>query len=337
MTGPSSSATDAPPLLARLAVAFLGLGSVLSLLAWVYEIAPFREFFLAVSMPLTLAMIAVGVLAARRRWTWWREAMVAGALGGFLGTFGYDIFRIPFYVAGFQVLAPIDSYGLLLLDAQSSSAWTGLTGWSYHFLNGVGFGVTYGVMAKGRHWGWGIAWALVLETATILTPFADSYALRGQWVPIAIAYGAHIPYGFAIGKVVQRAEVVTREAVELLRFPLVVVSGVLIAALAIWLRPWSTDPAVAAGRDAAPGPSAIVVGDRFVPLWMRAPVEDGCVTVRNDSDTTYGFASGSDREIGPGDSADVCFDDGGVHRVRLTVDGRERAHTGGFVLIDPEG
>ena len=338
MTAQSSSTSETPPLAARVAVGVLGIGSVLSLLAWVYEIAPFREFFLLVSLPLTLLMIAIGVVVARRQTWWWREAMVAGALGGLLGTFGYDIFRIPFVVAGFQVLAPIDSYGVLLLDETTSTAWTGLAGWSYHFLNGVGFGVAYGVVAKGRHWGWGVLWALTLETATIITPFADSYALRGRWVPISIAYAAHIPFGIALGMTVQRATPIARAAVDTFRYPVTIAAVLVFGALAVWLRPWATDPAVTEGRQLAAGASAVIVGDEFAPLWMRVSDDDGdCATVRNDSDTTYGFASGSDAVVGPGDEATICFDEASVHRVRLTLEGRERGHTGGFLIVDPMG
>lgn len=333
----SSSASEAPPLLARLAVGALGTASVLSLLAWVYDLAPFREFFVLVSLPLTLVLVGIGVVVARRHMWWWREAMVAGALGGLLGTFGYDIFRIPFLLAGFQVLAPIDSYGVLLLDETTSTAWTGLAGWSYHFLNGIGFGVAYGVVAKGRHWGWGVLWALVLETATIVTPFADSYGLRGQWVPISIAYAAHIPYGFAIGKTVQHATAVARAAVDTFRYPVTIAFAALFLALAVWLRPWSTDPSVTTGRQLATGASTAIVRDQFVPQWMRVSDDGECATVRNDSDITYGFASGSEQEVGPGERARICFDDAGVHRVRLTRDGKEKGHTGGFLIVDAKG
>ena len=319
----------------RLAVAFLGVASVLSLLAWVYEIAAFRTFFLVVSLPLTLLLVAIGVASGRRQVSWWREAMVAGALGGLLGTFGYDIFRIPFLLAGFQVLAPIDSYGVLLLDETTSTAWTGLAGWSYHFLNGIGFGVTYAVVAKGRHWGWAVLWALILETGTIITPFADSYALRGKWVPISIAYAAHIPFGLALGLVVQRADRFTRAAVDTFRYPVVISLIALVAALGVWLRPWSTDASVTEGRAVATGASAVIVGDEFAPLWLRVSDDGECATVRNDSNTSYGFASGSDDELGEGDETEVCFDDASVHRVRLTLDGKERGHSGGFMIVDP--
>ena len=331
LPGPAASS---PPLPLRLAVALLGVSSVLSLLAWVYELASFQTFFVVVSLPLTAALVAVGVLAARRPGVgWWREALVAGALGGFLGTLGYDLFRLPFLVAGFQVFAPIDSYGVLLLDADSSSAWTGLAGWSYHFLNGVSFGVTYAVVAKDRHWAWGVAWALVLETATIITPFADSYALRGQWVPISIAYAAHVPYGAALGVTVQRAQNVSREAVAAVRAPVVVMVVALAVALTVWLRPWREDADVTAGTRVAPGASAVISRSEFVPRWLRVPRGE-CAVVRNDSETRYGFSTGSSETVRPGETAELCVDDGIVHRVRLTVDGRQIGHSGGFLITD---
>ena len=332
---PDPSDASSPALFTRLAVGFLGLSSVLSLLAWVYELAPFRAFFALVSLPLTAALVAIGILSARRKsLRWWREAIVAGALGGFVGTLAYDLFRVPFVAVGFQVLAPVDSYGLLLLDADSSSAWTGLVGWSYHFFNGIGFGVAYAVVAKGRRWFWGVLWALVLETATIITPFADSYNLRGQWVPISIAYAAHVAYGAALGLTTQRAVQVSRDAIEVLRAPVLFTAVTVVTALTIWLQPWRTDAELTAGQRVAPGASAVIAGDDFAPLWLRVP-EGECATVRNDSDRTYGFAKGSTRVLAPGERTELCFADGTVHRVRLTVEGRERGHTGGFMITDP--
>ena len=37
---------------------------------------------------------------------------------------------------------------------------------------GIGFGIAYAMLAPRRHWRWGVAWALLLETATVVTPFA---------------------------------------------------------------------------------------------------------------------------------------------------------------------
>ena len=75
-----------------------------------------------------------------------------------MGTIGYDLFRLPFVASGLRVLAPIDSYGVLLLDAHTSSPLSGFAGWVYHFSNGIGFGIAYAAVALGRRrWYWAVA------------------------------------------------------------------------------------------------------------------------------------------------------------------------------------
>lgn len=58
-----------------------------------------------------------------------------------LGPIGYDVFRVPFEVlGGLRLLAPIDSDGVLLLDAARRPRPRVWPGWSFHFANGIGFG-----------------------------------------------------------------------------------------------------------------------------------------------------------------------------------------------------
>ncbi|MGH8976421.1 MAG: hypothetical protein ACRD0C_24800 [Acidimicrobiia bacterium] len=141
----------------RATATLAGGGSVIALLAWVYEVASFQAAFLAVGVPCVAALAGLAVRA--RRSPALADVLVAGAAGGFVGTLGYDLFRLPFVVAGLRVLAPIDSYGMLLLDASESSPWTETTGWGFHVLNGVGFGIAYAALARPRrrHWSWAVA------------------------------------------------------------------------------------------------------------------------------------------------------------------------------------
>jgi hypothetical protein len=290
---------------ALLAAGVCGLLNVASLLAWVFGLGPFHVWFLAVGVPALAALVAIAAWSARRpeQAPRLRRALVAGTLGGLLGTIGYDVFRIPFVVGGLRLFAPIDSYGVLLLDAAASSPLTGFAGWSYHFTNGIGFGIAYAVVALGRRWPWAVLWGLVLETATILTPFADSYAIRGKWDLIAIAYAAHLAYGIPLGLVVQRAARWTD-----LRRPAPVPVWAALAALTIgllvWLRPTPSIP---------DRPATTVVDGRFRPEWVRVP-PGGCAAVRGGDD--------------------VCDPDRrtGVHRIKLT----DEPYSGGFLLVDEE-
>ncbi len=321
------------PTWARVVVFLLGGTSVASLLAWVYGVGSFRVWFLVVSVPGQLALAAIALWAVRRDGlAELRVLLLAGLLGGLVGTLGYDLFRVPFVLAGLRVLAPIDSYGVLAAGAFESSQWTGLLGWTYHVTNGIGFGLAYAMLAPRRHWGWGIVWAMVLETATIVTPFATQYALRTdegfKLLPIAIAYAAHVPYGLAIGVAVQRPQ---RWADGIRPLGRAAVPGLLVAVLAgltLWLQPWSGGVA-AEGRALADGASALVIDQRFEPEWLRvAPGE--CVTFDNRDPDPYEVAAGATTAVLDPGTTEVCFTEPGVHRVRTT----DEPYAGGFVIVD---
>lgn len=301
------SAPGAPDLGLRSVVAGLGLCPVVPLLAWVYGLGPFAAWFWLAVVP-ALALLAAIAWAVSRPGSGHprlRAALVAGTIGGLVGTAGYDLFRVPFAALGLRLLDPIDSYGVLLLGAESSSPLSGFAGWAYHLSNGVGFGIAYAAVALGRRWWWGLTWAMVLETATIATPFADAYALRGQWPLIAIAYAAHVPYGLAVGGAAARGEALVAQLVELSRRTTVYALGAVLGALLLWHQPFAASGA---------GATAAVVDGRFSPQWLRVPV-GGCAVIR--------------RPDGPAERR--CFAKGGIHRVRL--DGRP--YSGGFVIVDP--
>lgn len=308
----------------------LGGSSVASLLGWVFGLGSFHTWFLAVSVPGQVLLAVVGVWLARRDdLVELRSLLMAGLVGGVVGTVGYDLFRVPFALAGLQVFAPIDSYGVLALGAVSSSPLTGFVGWAYHFANGIGFGLSYAALAgRGRHWSWGVAWALLLETATLVTPFAATYALSGKWVPIAIAYAAHIPYGLAIGLAVRHSDRVADELRAMTRWSVPGILIVTFGVLAVWHLPWTSARPIELGSLA--DPAAVVRDGKFQPLWLRV-APGGCVTLRNLDSEAYRLNVGVPQEVRAGADTSVCFADKGVHRVRTTSE----PYSGGFVIVDP--
>jgi len=312
MAGPTTELLAAPPSHRsdrgfRGLVALLALLSVAPLLAWVYGFGRFATWFRFVALPALIVVVLVAWRSSRPATPHrdLRTAMVAGTIGGLVGTIGYDVVRLPFLAVGYRLLAPIDSYGVLLLDARSSSPLSGFAGWAYHFSNGICFGIAYAMVALGRNWRWGLAWAMVLETASVVTPFSGAYGISGRWDVIAIAYGAHVPYGLALGWAAGRGEMLCGELNEIgRRAPTLAVAG-LVAVLAVWHQPLSP------GRAAA---ATSLVGGRFSPAWLRVPV-GGCIDIAE--------GAGSEHR---------CFEEAGVHRIRL--DGRP--YSGGFVIVDSE-
>jgi hypothetical protein len=211
---------------------------------------------------------------------------------------------------------------VLLLGRAGSSPLTGFAGWAYHLANGVGFGVFYAVVALGRRVAWAVLWGLVLETATIVTPFADLYGLRGKPHLIAIAYGAHLAYGVPLGLVVRRAA--AWRDVRSAPLPPTVALAAVAAGLLAWHQPWR------GVADRRPAGSAVLEHRRLVPSWVRLP-PGGCVLVRNldaapavlSTDPAAPLASGAVVPVCPAIPRGV---------VRLTVGGG--SFPGGFLLVD---
>jgi hypothetical protein len=312
-------------------VAFLALLSVAPLLAWVYGVGSFAAWYWRLAFPSVVAVVVWTVWARRSAvHTDLTRAVRVGAVGGLLGTVGYDLVRIPVELSGTRVFAPIDSYGVLLIDGLSSSPWSGLAGWAFHTTNGVCFGIAFALVATRRPIWWAVAWAMVLESAAVFSPFADRYGLHGKLNIIAIAYGAHVAYGIPLGWACRDPEHFERRLDEVSRRT---ATGMLLGtgvALILWHRPWSTPEPIEAGERVAAGPSAILRDGDLSPLWLR--VGDGeCAVVRNDDKTVHTF----DRvglEVAPGQSGELCLTGAGVHRVRVD----DEAHSGGFVIVDPE-
>lgn len=309
----------------------LALLSVAPLLAWVYGLGPFALWYWWLTAP-ALVLLAGSALVISRDpgQTALAGALRAGAIGGLLGTIGYDLVRVPFEAAGVRVLSPIDSYGLLLMGAESSSPVTGFAGWFFHATNGVCFGVAFAMVAAGKRLPWAVGWAMVLETATIVTPFVDRYGLAGRYELMAVAYGAHLAYGIPLGMACRDPQRFGRHLDEIAPHAAAGALGAAVVALGMWQRPWAVPPAIAAGRDVAAGPSAVVRGGGFSPNWLRVR-PGGCVGLRND-DAAAHRVEPSGRALAPGAATRLCLAGVGVHRVK--VDGAARS--GGFVLVDPE-
>ena len=312
----------------RLGVVVLSGGSIAALLADVFGIAPMWKVFWFASVPSMVVLIAIA--AARPVNAELRRRIRVGAVAGAVGTLGYDLVRIPFALAGQRVFAPIESYGILIADASASSGLTSTLGWLYHLSNGVTFGVAYAVVAARRHWAWGVAWALILESVAVFSPFAVRYGLAGQVVPIAIAYGAHLFYGYPLGRMVQRLDQVDTQLRRLGRHTVAVTLVVAALGIVVWHRPWTSSLAEreAAGLTTPGAPATVVSRDRFAPEWLRVTARSGesCVVIANRSgvryETPYGVveADGTSR---------LCFGAPGVYRVRLG----SRPYSGGFVYV----
>lgn len=315
------------PVPVRIWLVVLGGTSVASLLAWVYGITSFHLAFLAVTLPGTVLLIATAILGSRDV----RNVMAIGAIGGLVGTLLYDVVRIPFVVIGrLLVLSPIESYGVLASGADHSSPATDFVGWTYHFSNGIGFGVAYAAVALRRHWGWAVAYSMVLETATIVSPFADAYQLHGKYLIIAIAYGAHVPFGLALGAACQHPERTLAQLSAFGRRTAPVLVGVCVVVLALWLGPWRNDAAIDRATALDDRPSMAFIDGALEPEFVVTD-GDGCAIVGNLDDEAHVFhlRDEPDVVVEPGAKHEVCVASG-VHRVHMA----DNSFGGSFLIFD---
>ncbi|GAA0520610.1 hypothetical protein Ade02nite_94470 [Paractinoplanes deccanensis] len=316
----------------RLVVVLLAGGSIAALLADLYGVAPMHVVFWLVSVPTMVALAVAGSLP--RVDPELRARIRAGAVGGLAGVVGYDVVRVPFALAGQRVFAPIETYGLLIADASSSSPLTSTLGWLYHLSNGVTFGIAYAAVAARRPVLWAVAWGLFLETVALLSPFAERYGISGRPVPIAIAYAAHVFYGWPLGRLVRDLD---RTTTALGRRGVAASLTVAVAVVLAWHRPWNAPPGPppAEQRPAtvvgppADEPVTVVRVDRFDPEWLRIR-PGGCAVVDNRSAVGYTDPAGA---MPAGVRSPLCFGTAGIYRIRLGT----RPYSGGFVYVDGVG
>ena len=174
-----------------------------ALLAKVYGVSSMQTAALAVALPCSLALVGVLIWACQSGREPLSRALIIGFVGGLLGSIAYDLIRIPFHMAGQRIFIPISTFGVWLAEADSSSRVTEAIGWTYHYWNGVTFGIMYALFMRHRHFGWAIVWAFLLETIAIFSPFGRIFSLSGNYYAIGIAYLGHVAYGLPLGWLVQ--------------------------------------------------------------------------------------------------------------------------------------
>jgi hypothetical protein len=149
----------------------------------------------------------------------WR-GVVIGAVAGLVAAIAYDVFRLPFVVAAADGIGPewlrlplfkvFPRFGAMILgqpfdtataDSQFSLA-AHLLGWTYHFSNGITFGVMYMALvgdASRRSWLWAVLFATGLELAMLLTPYTGYFGIYMDARFVIATFAAHAIFGVAMG------------------------------------------------------------------------------------------------------------------------------------------
>lgn len=189
----------------HVAMFLLSFASIALLLGHLYDLGSMSGLARTAGAASAIAMVALLVGPFHRDEEFW-TCVRAGLVGGLLGTLGYDLVRIPLHYWGFNPFPPIRGYGVWITGSTASTPWTDLAGFLYHLSNGVTFGWMYAFVALRRNRWWAVGWGLVLETLAVVTAFGVVFGLRTAYGTVAIAYFAHLAYGWPLGWICERPE-----------------------------------------------------------------------------------------------------------------------------------
>ena len=160
-----------------------------------------------VSLPALVVVIAVAVWARRVAREPFFNRLVVGLVAGFIATLAYDGVRwaiqetAPLDYDGFR---SISIFGSLILSKPESALDARIAGWTYHFWNGISFGVMYALVAGPARWYWGLAWGMALELMMI-SIYPVAFAIqRSDPAFLAISMTGHAAYGAVLGLLAER-------------------------------------------------------------------------------------------------------------------------------------
>ena len=200
----------------RIIVFALAATSIWCLLAEFYGLCSMRRFTTWVSLPAMIVLGLMGVVDRVRGDGRMAREMVVGAVAGLVAAVAYDVFRLPFVFAnecGIASVVPslklfkvFPRFGAMILgeplEQPRYSMLAYLRGWTYHFSNGLTFGVMYAAMigdASRRHWGWAIVLAVVLEMGMLFSPYPQVFGIHVGVPFLVVTVAAHFVFGIVLG------------------------------------------------------------------------------------------------------------------------------------------
>jgi len=197
----------------RVAIFVLAATSIACLLGQMYGWWPMRGFTLMVFVPSCCVLAAMAWCDRRSGNGRLCQVMAIGAAGGLAATVGYDVFRLPFVFAakwGLDGVLPalplfkvFPQFGAMILGGTNGNSLAAqVIGWSYHFSNGISFGVMYAALVDGdwqRRWPVAIVFAVGLELGMLMTPYPATFGIRVTTAFVAVTLAAHTVFGVTLG------------------------------------------------------------------------------------------------------------------------------------------
>lgn len=179
-----------------------GAAIVLHALSWL----PMYFFVDVTAAPALVLLLVVGVLAHRIEDGVLLNRLWVGLPAGLAATLAYDGIRYLLLATGIIGFDPFKShpiFGMLITGQPVTTTTSILVGWTYHLWNGISFAIIYTLVAGRAHWGYAIAWALLLEVAWVTAmPSVVEIGLTRDLVIVGIV--GHGAYGLALAGVARR-------------------------------------------------------------------------------------------------------------------------------------
>jgi hypothetical protein len=173
----------------------------LHVLGWL----PMPFFVNFVGLPAIIGLLVVAIYSWNRQLPFSRY-MRAGIAAGATGLLAYDGVRYVIHRSGILDYDPfhaIPILGSLITSQPPSATASAAAGWLYHVWNGFSFAIIYALIAGPARWTWGLAWAMVLEIAMLLT-YPAYLGVRANAPLVIVSLIGHAAYGSALGVTVRR-------------------------------------------------------------------------------------------------------------------------------------
>ncbi|MDB6065112.1 MAG: hypothetical protein JWR26_1320 [Pedosphaera sp.] len=200
----------------RCVIFLLAATSIACLLTEFYGLCPMQQFTLAIFVP-ALAVLGIitaidGIRGDRQMF----RAVLIGTVAGLMATISYDVFRLPFVFArewnltsvvpAMNLFKVFPRFGAMILGQPLEQAHYSLpaqlVGWTYHFSNGITFGIMYvamiGNIAK-RNCTWAVVMAAGLELGMLFTPYPNVFGIPLSARFVVVTLMAHGIFGVAMG------------------------------------------------------------------------------------------------------------------------------------------
>ena len=190
----------------RWGAAICALVGLAALIAHVALLLPMPYFLTFVGVP---SVLLIFIMAAYAKWvaaTVLVNCLVVGFLGGLTATLFYDGVRFLFRLSDvfdYDGFTAIYIFGSWITGTEPNTLVSAVAGWTYHFWNGISFGIFYSLTFGRRHWLFGVGYGIVMELCMLgLFPFFLRVTNKLDFIAVSLI--GHMVYGFVLGLVAHK-------------------------------------------------------------------------------------------------------------------------------------